>query len=203
MMSTKVLKGDPGPAITVSRPTLASCPLTKVPAPPRGRTRHARRNDPGLQPVDLLRRHAEEQEIHIIPIKTAVVVHQTRIARKNGAGRPPPCRVLGRRNVKINARRGATARARRKRPGTCSCKSFHNLPRQHLVRGAKIAGRRTDLLLNKTAVTERPTRIARITGTRWTSFCMHLGLVSPRKKHTKMTPRRLINCENVAEDNGV
>ena len=60
-----------------------------------------------------------------------------------------------------------------------------NSPRQHLGRGAKIAGRRTDLLLDKIAVTEHPTRIARTTSARWTSFCMHLGLVPSRNKHVK------------------
>ena len=42
-------------------------------------------DDPGLQPADLLRRHAEQQEINVIPIKTMVAVHRTRIARKSGA----------------------------------------------------------------------------------------------------------------------
>ena len=42
-------------------------------------------DDPGLQPADLLRRHTEQQEINVIPIKTAVAVHRTRIARKSGA----------------------------------------------------------------------------------------------------------------------
>ena len=124
-------KGAPGAAITVSRTTLASCPLTKV---------------PGAAPGEETSREAQ---------------------------RPP---------------------------GTCPCKSLRNLPRQHLGRGAKIACRSTDLLLNKTAVTERPTRIA---STRWTSSCEHLSLVSPRKKHTKMSPRRLIFCENVALGHGV
>ena len=42
-------------------------------------------DDPGLQPADLLRRHTEQQEINVIPVKTAVAVHRTRIARKSGA----------------------------------------------------------------------------------------------------------------------
>ena len=42
-------------------------------------------DDPGLQPADLLRRHTEQQEIIVIPIKAAVAVHRTRIARKSGA----------------------------------------------------------------------------------------------------------------------
>ena len=41
-------------------------------------------DDPGLQPADLLRRHTEQQEIHLIPVET-VAVHRTRIARKSGA----------------------------------------------------------------------------------------------------------------------
>ena len=49
--------------------------------------------------------------------------------------------------------------------------------RQHLGRGAKIAVRRIDLLLDRIAVTEHPKRIARTTSARWTSFCMHVGLV--------------------------
>ena len=86
---------SPRAAITVSRTTLAPCPLTKVPAPPRGRRRHTRHNDPGLQSVDLLRRHTEEQDIYIIPVKTAVVVHRTRIARKNGARQTSSLLCLG------------------------------------------------------------------------------------------------------------
>ena len=43
------------------------------------------RDDPGLQPVDLLRHHTEQQEINVIPMKAAVAVHRTRIARKSGA----------------------------------------------------------------------------------------------------------------------
>ena len=42
-------------------------------------------DDPGLQPADLLRRHTDQKEINVIPIKTAVAVHRTRIARKSGA----------------------------------------------------------------------------------------------------------------------
>ena len=49
---------------------------------PRCDTEH---DDPGLQPADFLRRHTEQQEINVIPIKTAVAVHRTRIARKSGA----------------------------------------------------------------------------------------------------------------------
>ena len=83
---------SPRAAITVSRTTLAPCPLT---APPRGRRRHTRHNDPGLQSVDLLRRHTEEQDIYITPIKTAVVVHRTRIVRKNGARQTSSLLSLG------------------------------------------------------------------------------------------------------------
>ena len=42
-------------------------------------------DDPGLQPTDLLRRHTEQQEINVIPIKTVVAVHGTRVARKSSA----------------------------------------------------------------------------------------------------------------------
>ena len=56
---------------------------------------------------------------------------------------------------------------------------------------AKIAGRRIDLLLDRIAVTEHPTRIARTTSARWTSFCVHLGLVPSRNKHAQMSPREL------------
>ena len=66
-----------------------------------------------------------------------------------------------------------------------------NPPRQHLGKSAKIAGRGIDLLLDRIAVTEHPTRIARTTSARWTSFCMHLGLVPSRNKHAKMSPREL------------
>ena len=74
-----------GVAITVSRTTFASRPLTKVPAPPRGRRCDTEHDDPELQPADLLRRHTEQQKINVIPSKTAVAVHRTRIARKCGA----------------------------------------------------------------------------------------------------------------------
>ena len=60
-----------------------------------------------------------------------------------------------------------------------------------LGRGAKIAGRRIGLPLDKIAVTKHPQRIARTTSARWTSFCMHLGLVPSRNKHAKMSPREL------------
>ena len=42
-------------------------------------------DNPGLQPPDLFRRHTEQQEVNVIPVKTAVAVHRTRIARKSGA----------------------------------------------------------------------------------------------------------------------
>ena len=81
-----------GVAITDSRTTFASRPLTKVPAPPWGKGH----DDPRLQPADLLRRHTEQKEIIVIPIKTAVAVQRTRIARKSGARqRPPSWRTWG------------------------------------------------------------------------------------------------------------
>ena len=73
-----------GVATTVSRTTFASRP-TKVPAPPGERRCHTGHDDPGLQPADLLRRHTEQQKINVIPIKTAVAVHPTRIARRTSA----------------------------------------------------------------------------------------------------------------------
>ena len=123
MMSTKVHGTTSGKraetvAMTVSRTTFASRPLTKVPAPPRGRICDTGHDDPGLQQEDLLRRPTEQQEIHVIPIKTAVAVH--------------------------------------------------------------------------------PTRIARTTSARWTSFCMHVGLVPSRNKHAKMSPRELGSVDHGA-----
>ena len=41
-----------------------------------------------------------------------------------------------------------------------------------------------------------PTRIVWTTSARWTSFCMHLGLVPPQNKHTKMSPRKLANIDH-------
>ena len=47
---------------------------------PRCDTGH---DDPGMEPADLLRRHTEQLEINVIPIKTAVAVHRTRITLKS------------------------------------------------------------------------------------------------------------------------
>ena len=71
---------------------------------------------------------------------------------------------------------------------------MYKTPRQHLGRGAQIAGLGTDLLLDKIAVTKHPTRIARKTSAWWTSLCMHLGLVPSQNKHAKMSPRELGWC---------
>ena len=45
----------------------------------------AAHDNPGLRPVDLFRRHAEQQEIGVVRVKTAVAVHRMRIARNAGA----------------------------------------------------------------------------------------------------------------------
>ena len=60
-------------------------PPTKVPSPPQGRVCDTGHDDPGLQPADLLHHYTEQQEINVIPIKTAVAVHRSRVARKSGA----------------------------------------------------------------------------------------------------------------------
>ena len=69
--------------------------------------------------------------------------------------------------------------------------TLHMPVKKKILEDAKIAGRRIDLLLDRIAVTEHPTRIARTTNARWTSFCMHLGLVPSRNKHAKISPREL------------
>ena len=46
----------------------------------------------------------------------------------------------------------------------------------------------------KTVVAVHPTRIARTTSVRWTSFCMHVGLVPSRNKHAKNVAARTREC---------
>ena len=60
-------------------------------------------DDPGLQPADLLRRHTEQQEINVIPIKTAVAVHRARVALKSGAWQTSSLAHLGRCCFKTSA----------------------------------------------------------------------------------------------------
>ena len=79
-----------GVAITISRTTFASRP-TKVPAPFRGRRCDMGFDDPGLQPADPLRRHTEQQEINVIPTKTADAVHRN----PHGAEERCPADLLG------------------------------------------------------------------------------------------------------------
>ena len=61
---------------------------------PRRRPRRTRCDtghvDPGVQPVDLLRRYTEQQEINVIPTRTAVAVHRTHIAWRMSARRDAP-----------------------------------------------------------------------------------------------------------------
>ena len=59
-----------------------------------GRMCDTRHDDPGLQPADL-RRHTEQKEINVIPIKTAVAVQRTRVARKSGARQTSSLAHLG------------------------------------------------------------------------------------------------------------
>ena len=103
-----------------TRTTFASRLLTEVPAPPRERMCDTGHDDPRLQPAGLLRRHTDQQEIHVIPTETAVSVHQTRIARKSGARQTSFLAHLG--SVlfgNLCALRGVAAWARGKRPCIC------------------------------------------------------------------------------------
>ena len=118
-------------------------------------------------------------------IKTAVAVHRTRIARKSGARQTSFLAHLGSvliskpvcGEVSTHEPRGndpANAREKDTRRRQCVEKTLDNT---------------SDV--DKIAVTEHPTRIARTTSARWTSFCMHLGLVPSRNKHAKMSPSEL------------
>ena len=119
--------------------------------------------------------------------------------------------LLGAPRVGVISKTSVRVRSRHMRPGettlhthskkTSEDDGVRKTTRQHLGRGAKIASRRTDLLLDKIAVTEHPTRIARTTSARWTSLCMHLGLVPSRNKHAKMLPRELgsVDCRTARD----
>ena len=151
-----------------------------MPALPRGRRCHTRHNDPGLQPAGLLR-HTEDQEINVIPIKTAVAVHRTRIARKSGA----------RLTSLVLSQNQCAVRCHRKGPGVTTLhtpvKKISEAPSTtRRTRFEKLQVKESTSSWTKLRFTEHPTRIARTTGTRWTSFCMQLGLVPPRNKHTKI-----------------
>ena len=54
--------------------TFAPRPLTKVSASSKRTNCHVRHDDPGL-PADLLRGHAEQHEVGVVIVKTAVTVH--------------------------------------------------------------------------------------------------------------------------------
>ena len=51
--------------------------------------------------------------------------------------------------------------------------------------------RKVNVIPIKIAVAVHRTCIARTTSVRWTSFCMHVGLVPSRNKHAKMSPREI------------
>ena len=102
-------------------------------------------DDPGLQPADLLRRHTEQQETNVIPIKTAVAVHRTCIARKSGAWQTSSLAHLG----SVSFQNQCVVRCHLMSPGettlhtrskkTSEDDSVRKTTRQHLGRGAKIA----------------------------------------------------------------
>ena len=60
--------------------TFASRPLTKVSASSKRTNCHVRHDDPGL-PADLLRGHAEQHEVGVMTVETAVTVHHVRARR--------------------------------------------------------------------------------------------------------------------------
>ena len=172
-MSTKV-HGTPCAQITVQRTTFASRLLTKV-------RRRPGRCDTGHDDL-----HCSQRISSVVTpnsIKTAVAVHRTRIARKSGARQTSFLAHLGSvliskpvcGEVSTHEPRGndpANAREKDTRRRQCVEKTLDNT---------------SDV--DKIAVTEHPTRIARTTSARWTSFCMHLGFGSISKQ----------TCQNVAE----
>ena len=148
--------------------------------------------------MDLLRRHTEEQEINIIPIKTAVAVHRTRIARKNGARQTSflahqgsllflnQCAVKchhtspGETKLHLPVKKMSEAPSTRPRTRRQNCRSQNRPPSRQNRGHRKPNAHRAD---NERSV--------------------DLGLVPSRNKRTKMSPRRLTTCGHVAEDNGV
>ena len=94
---------------TVSRTTLAWCPLTKVPAPHQERRRHARNDDPGLWISTVVTLKSKTSTS--FPSKPRSPCTERASRGRTMPDRPPSCRTCGRRRVKINVRRGNTARA--------------------------------------------------------------------------------------------
>ena len=150
-----------GVATAVSRTTFASRPLTKAGAAP-GRMCDTGHDDPGLQPADL-RRHTERKEINVIPIFPRSPCTERAWRGKVVPGWRTWSRCFFQNQCAVRCQRmsrggndPAYAREKDTRRRRCGKKTLNNTS----GRGAKIAGRRIDLLLGKIAVTETPKRRA-------------------------------------------